>query len=58
MTVKAPRHLLMNTLYFLLIGWWLGFVWATIGILLCCTVILWPAGTAMVLKTPDIMFGT
>jgi len=47
----------MNTIYFILIGWWLGGLWALVGIALCCTIILWPAGTAMLLKTPEIAFG-
>lgn len=43
----------MNWLWFLLIGWWLAPIWFCIGLLLSWN----PAGWAMVLKTPEIMFG-
>jgi len=46
-----------DTLYFLFVGWWLGLLWGTAGILIACTIILWPVGAAMVFKTPEIMFG-
>lgn len=47
----------MNWLYFLLIGWWLGPLWFCVGLALCCTLILWPAGTVMLYKTPEMTFG-
>jgi len=48
----------MNLWYFIFIGWWLGALWFTVGILLSLTIVLWPAGMAMVHKTPEMMFGT
>jgi uncharacterized membrane protein YccF (DUF307 family) len=47
----------MNWLWFLAVGWWAGIAWFTLGLVLCMTIILWPAGVAMIWKTPDIMFG-
>jgi len=47
----------MNYVYFLLIGWWLGILWFTAGVLACVTIIGIPVGMPMIHKTPEIMFG-
>jgi uncharacterized membrane protein YccF (DUF307 family) len=47
----------MNWRYFLLFGWWLGPLWGVVGLVLCMTLVLWPAGVAMLLRVPEMMFG-
>jgi len=47
----------MNTLYFVLIGWWAALVWMSVALLITITIIGAPAGMAMFHKTPEIAFG-
>jgi len=53
--VNAPET--MNTIYFILIGWWIALLWVVLALLVCCTIIGVPAGMAMLHKTPELAFG-
>jgi uncharacterized membrane protein YccF (DUF307 family) len=45
----------VRALYFLLIGWWLGYLWAIIGYVLCFTIILLPLGVLMLNSLPTVL---
>jgi uncharacterized membrane protein YccF (DUF307 family) len=44
-----------RALYFLLIGWWLGYLWAIVGYALCFTLVLLPVGILMLNNLPAIV---
>jgi uncharacterized membrane protein YccF (DUF307 family) len=44
----------IRAVYFLLIGWWFSLVWATIGWLLCLTIIGLPLGVLMLNRLPAV----
>lgn len=44
---------ILRLIYFLLIGWWAGFVWIGVAILLCVSVIGLPIGLMMFSRTAD-----
>ena len=47
-TVRPRQpNILLRTLYFVLIGWWAGALWALAAILCCITIIGLPVGLAM-----------
>src|SRR5436305_2734021 len=45
----------VRALYFLLIGWWLGYLWAIVGYALCFTIILIPLGIMMLNSLPAVV---
>ncbi len=51
----APPPLLLRTFYFLVAGWWLGFVWVHLAWLLDFFILGIPAGRAMVEQLPVVM---
>lgn len=55
--VGEPQQLdfLLRALYFLAIGWWLGYVWALVGYILCFTIILMPLGLMMLGRLPTVL---
>lgn len=57
MTVGEPvqRSFLLRALYFLLIGWWLGYVWAVVGYIFCFTLVLAPVGIVMLSTLPAVI---
>lgn len=46
---------LLRAIWFLLVGWWLGFFWLHIGYLLCVTIILLPFGIIMLNNLPTVL---
>ena len=44
----------VRAIYFLLIGWWLGYLWAVVGYALCFTIILIPLSVLMLDNLPAI----
>ena len=51
---KGPG-LMVRTIYFLFIGWWLGFFWLNLGFTLCALVFTLPLGLIMLNRLPQIM---
>ncbi|MBI5518298.1 MAG: YccF domain-containing protein [Deltaproteobacteria bacterium] len=47
--------LLLRTLYFLLIGWWLGILWGLVGYLCCVSLVLLPIGLLMLNRLPQVI---
>lgn len=47
--------LLVRLLYFIFIGWWLGFCWIGIALALCATIIGLPVGVVMFNFLPAVM---
>ncbi len=52
-TVNQPPFLI-RALYFLVIGWWFSLIWATLGWLLCLTIIGLPLGVVMLNTLPAV----
>jgi uncharacterized membrane protein YccF (DUF307 family) len=46
---------LVRAIYFILIGWWLGLIWAIIGYCLCLTIFLLPFGLLMLNRLPAVL---
>jgi uncharacterized membrane protein YccF (DUF307 family) len=55
--VGEPQQIdfLLRALYFLVIGWWLGYVWALVGYIFCFTIILMPIGVMMLNRLPTVL---
>lgn len=51
--VQQPSFII-RAIYFLLIGWWFSLIWATLGWLLCLTIIGLPLGVIMLNTLPAI----
>lgn len=49
------RSLVARTLYFLVIGWWLGFIWLLAGYVLCLSVLFLFVGLAMFPHLPAMI---
>ncbi len=49
-------HWFVRFLYFLFIGWWLGFMVSAVSVILIITIIGLPAGIALWKKLDSIMF--
>lgn len=46
---------LLRAVYFLFVGWWLGYVWALVGYVLCFTLVLMPIGVMMLNRLPTVL---
>lgn len=46
---------LVRALYFIFIGWWVGFFWLNVGYFLCLTVILLQLGLIMLNRLPQVL---
>lgn len=46
---------LVRAVYFLFVGWWLGYVWALVGYVLCFTLVLIPIGVMMLNRLPTVL---
>lgn len=46
---------LLRVVYFLLVGWWLGYLWALLGYIFCFTLFLIPIGVMMLNRLPTIL---
>ncbi len=51
---KGPGFLI-RALYFLFIGWWLGYFWLSLGFGLCMMIITLPLGLAMLNRLPQVL---
>lgn len=51
-------HWLIRTVWFLVVGWWLGFFWMAASLLVMCTIVLAPIGAAMLSQTGKVMMLT
>ena len=49
------NRFLVRAIYFFLIGWWLGFIWAIVGYCLCLTILLLPFGLLMLNRLPAVL---
>lgn len=52
---KQGPGLFMRTIYFLFIGWWLGFFWLQLGYALCLLVVTLPLGLLMLNRLPQVL---
>jgi uncharacterized membrane protein YccF (DUF307 family) len=54
---REPQQVdfLLRAVYFLLVGWWLGYVWALVGYVLCFTIVLMPIGILMLNRLPTAL---
>lgn len=46
---------LLRAVYFLFVGWWLGYLWALFGYVLCFTLVLMPVGVMMLNRLPTVL---
>ncbi len=46
---------LLRAVYFLVVGWWLGYVWALVGYVLCFTIVLMPIGILLLNRLPTAL---
>jgi len=55
--VGKPQQvdLLLRVVYFLLVGWWLGYLWALVGYVFCFTIFLMPFGIMMLNRLPTVL---
>lgn len=51
----VQRSLLLRSIWFLLVGWWLAALWMSLAYALCLTIIGMPAGFWMFEKTSAIL---
>lgn len=52
---QRQHGFLARALYFLFIGWWLGYCWLCLGFGLCALIVTLPLGLAMLNRTPRVM---
>ncbi|HZR39489.1 MAG TPA: hypothetical protein VFB12_05190 [Ktedonobacteraceae bacterium] len=54
--VGGPQvDFVLRVLYFLLVGWWAGYLWALTGYLFCFTIFLMPLGVMMLNQLPEVL---
>jgi uncharacterized membrane protein YccF (DUF307 family) len=46
---------LLRAVYFLFVGWWLGYLCALVGYVLCFTLVLMPIGVMMLNRLPTVL---
>lgn len=51
---KGPG-LLIRAIYFLFIGWWLGYFWLWLGFFLCGLIVTLPLGLAVLNRLPQVL---
>lgn len=51
---KGPGFLI-RAIYFVFIGWWLGFFWLNLGFALCALIITLPLGLLMLNRLPQVI---
>lgn len=49
------HNFLLRALYFLLVGWWVGYFWACLGYFCCVSVVLLPVGLMMLNCLPAVL---
>jgi uncharacterized membrane protein YccF (DUF307 family) len=49
------HNFLLRALYFLLVGWWAGYLWACLGYCCCISVVLLPVGLMMLNRLPAVL---
>jgi uncharacterized membrane protein YccF (DUF307 family) len=52
---KSGPGFVMRALWFLFIGWWVGFWWLNVGYLLCVSIVLLPFGLMMLNRLPAVL---
>lgn len=53
--IATPQHgFPVRTIYFVLIGWWFSFIWATVGWMLSATIFGLPFGALMLNSLPAV----
>jgi uncharacterized membrane protein YccF (DUF307 family) len=45
----------LRALYYIFIGWWVGYLWAVLAYLCCCTLVLLPVGVMMFDRLPMVL---
>jgi len=53
--VTQQQNFLIRALYFLLVGWWAGYIWANLAYFCCLTLILLPVGVMMFDRLPLVL---
>ena len=54
--VGGPQvDFVLRVLYFLLVGWWAGYLWTLTGYLFCFTIFLMPLGVMMLNQLPEVL---
>lgn len=51
---KGPSFL-VRVIYYIFIGWWLGYFWLNLGFLLCFFILTLPLGLIMLNRLPQVM---
>ena len=46
---------IIRIIWFLLVGWWLGLIWLSFGVISALTIVGFPLGIAMILTTWRVM---
>ncbi len=54
-TQQQGHGFLMRALYFIFIGWWLGYIWLNIGFAFCAFIITLPIGLIMLNRIPQVL---
>lgn len=49
------QNFLIRAIYFLLVGWWAGYIWANLAYACCLTLILLPVGVMMFDRLPLVL---
>jgi len=44
-----------RAVYFILVGWWAGYIWAVIGYFFCVSIFLMPVGLIMLNRLPAVL---
>jgi Inner membrane component domain len=55
-TARPTLGIIVRLLYFVFIGWYVGFVWMGAALAICCTIIGIPIGVLMLAKTKEAFF--
>jgi hypothetical protein len=55
-TTRPTLGIIVRLLYFVFIGWYVGFFWLGVALAICCTIIGIPVGVLMLAKTKEAFF--